>query len=152
MTYLWLFLYTYDIYRYVNLLNTIVMQLIRSGCICCICSCYSLLAPNPRPQPHLDLLKWRWSWSIWTTKNKMQSGRTPPAQMWRNAGWVSTTAILLPHASTLPLLLSATASGDTQEMAHSTATKRKDLHLDMCRYSSGLKFRRSCWCEKNVTF
>lgn len=114
----------------IKLLYTLYMHLVNQLC---------LLVLNPRPQRHLDPLKWRWSWSIWMTKSKTQSGHTPLVLMLRNAGWVSTTAILLPHASTLPLPLSATAKGDTQEMAHNTATKRKDVHLNMCYFSSGLK-------------
>lgn len=108
------------------------------------CLSYAPLVLNPRPRRHLDLSRWRWSWSIWMTKSKMQSGRTPPVLMSRSAGWASTTATRLPHASTLPPPLSATVRGDTQEMAHSTATKRKDarlimLHLDVvCRL--GLPF------------
>lgn len=96
-----------------------------------LCFYYTPLVLNPRPQLHLDLLRWRWSWSIWMTKSKMQSGRTPPVLMSRNAGWASTTAIHLPRASTLPPPLSATVRGDTLEMAHSTATKRKDFHLNV---------------------
>lgn len=62
-------------------------------------------------------------------KTKMQSGPTPPALMWRNAGWASTTATLLPPASTPPPPMSATVREDTQEMAHCTATRRKSLLL-----------------------
>lgn len=64
----------------------------------------------------------------------MQSGHTLPVLMWRNAGWASTTAIHLPPASTLLPPLSATVRGDTQEMALSTATKRKNLHFNMLRF------------------
>lgn len=70
----------------------------------------------------------------------MQSGRTPPVLMSRNAGWASTTAIPLPHASILPLPLSATVKGDTQEMAHSTATKRKDVRFNMLHFVLGCRF------------
>lgn len=96
-----------------------------------------LLVLNHRPRRHPDPLRWRWSWSIWTTKSKTQSGRTRPVLMWRNAGWVFTTAILSPHASTLRRPLSVTARGDTQEMARSTATKRERLRLSACTFRSG---------------
>lgn len=127
---LWLSLLLMQIFKVTWLLNgiqikwlyTLDMHLVNQLC---------LVVPNPRPQRHLDPLKWRWSWSIWMMKSKTQSGRTPLVLMLRNAGWVSTTAILSPHASTLPLPLSATARGDTQEMAHNTATKRKGVHLNM---------------------
>lgn len=85
----------------------------------------------------------------------MQSGRTPPVLMSRNADWASTTAISLPHASTLPPPLSATVRGDTQEMAHSTATKRKDLHLTMlhlvlaCRFALPLPFGHQTCCSND---
>lgn len=110
------------------------------------CLYHAALVLNPRPQPHLDLLRWRWSLSIWMMKSKMQSGLTPPVLMSRNAGWASTTAIRLPHASTLPPPLSATVRGDTQEMAHSTATRRKGLPLNLlhlvpvCRFAFPFPF------------
>lgn len=89
-------------------------------------------ALSPRPRPHLDPWKWRWSWSTWMKKSKMRSGPIPPVLMWRNAGWVSTTATLLPLASTLPPPTSATVREDTQEMALCTATRRKSPRLQMC--------------------
>lgn len=96
-----------------------------------------LLVLSLRPRRHPDPLKWRWSWSIWRTKSKTQSGRTRLVPMWRNAGWVFTTAIPSPRASTLPPPSSATARGDTQEMARSTATKREALQLNTCTLGSG---------------
>lgn len=96
--------------------------------------CLPVLNHRPRRRP--DPLKWRWSWSIWMTGSKTPSGRTRLVLMWRSAGWVSTTAILSPHASTLPLPLSVTASGDTREMARSTATKRERLRLSVGTFCS----------------
>lgn len=92
-----------------------------------------VLVLNHRPRRHPDPSKWSWSWSIWMTQSKTQSGRTRLALMWRNAGWVFTTATPSPRASTLPLPLSVTARGATQEMAHSTATKRERPRLSVCR-------------------
>lgn len=59
----------------------------------------------------------------------MPSGPTPPAPMWRSAGWASTTATFLPPASTHQPPTNATVRGDTQATAHCTATKRKSFHL-----------------------
>lgn len=80
-------------------------------------------------------------------RTKMQSGPTPPALMWRNAGWASTTATLLPPASTLPPPTSATVREDTQETAHCTATRRESLHLNV-HSSAGSSFS----CIQDKTF
>lgn len=104
----------------------------------CLLNHFCLLVRNHRPRRHPDPLKWRWSWSIWTRKSKTQSGRTRLVLTWRNAGWVSTTAILSPHASTLRRPSSVTVRGDTPEMARSTATRRERPRLSACSFTSAL--------------